>query len=112
MTLDVINIKKEIWDSAKRLQSGSKEIFKLAKEQAEAEREYRRALALEIMKLKEEKMSVTLIPDVARGNTSELKFNRDLAEAKYTSARESLKAIATQMNGLQSILRTQEEMSD
>jgi len=39
--------------------------------------------------------------------TSDLKFERDLAEARYKSGRDNLQAIQSQMNGLQSILRVQ-----
>ncbi len=108
--MDVLTITKELYESAKRLEKGSTEIFTLAKEQAEKERDYRRQLAHEIMKLKGEGMSVTLISDIARGNASDYKFERDLSEAKYTAARDSLKAIAVQVNALQSILRIQSEV--
>lgn len=108
--MDQVDIKKEIYESSKRLSKGSTEIFKLAKAQAEAEREYRKALVMEIMRLKEEGMSISLINEIARGNTADLKFERDLAEASYVAGRDSLKAIAVQVNGLQSILRTQDEI--
>lgn len=110
MPLELSDISREIYDSGKRLENGSKELFKLAKEMAETERDYRRALQIEIVKLKSEGMQATLIPDVARGKTSELKFKRDLAEARYKSARDSIEAIMSQMNGLQSILRIQKEI--
>ena len=105
--MDIVTINKEIYDSGKRLEEGSKKLFGLAQKMAESEREYRKALALEIISLRADKVQATLIPDIARGNTSELKFNRDLAEARYKSARDSLEAIQAQMNGLQSILKYQ-----
>lgn len=105
--MDIVTINKEIYDSGKRLSEGSKQLFSLAKKMAETERDYRRALREEIVILRAEKVQATLIPDIARGNTSELKFNRDLAEARYKSARDSLEAIQAQMNGLQSILKYQ-----
>lgn len=108
--MDLVVITKEIYESAKRLENGSKQIFHLAKEQAEKERVYRKALVLEIMRLKDEGMSISLINEIARGNTADLKYERDLAEASYVAGRDSLKAIATQMNGLQSILRIQREI--
>jgi hypothetical protein len=110
MALELTNVTREIYDSTVRLKNGSKEIFKLAKAKAEKERDYRRALAIEIVKLKTGGMQATLIPDVARGNTADLKFERDLAEAEYVAARDSLEAIQSQMNGLQSILKVQFEM--
>ena len=108
--MELTYIAKEIHEASKRLSKGSDALFLLAKESAEAERDYRHALAMEIMKLKEDKLQATLIPDVARGNTSDLKFIRDIAEMKYTSGRDSLKAIASQCNALQSILRVQGEI--
>jgi hypothetical protein len=108
--IELTSITKEIFDSAQRLKNGSKEIFNLAKEKAEKERDYRKALAVEIVKLKSGGMAATLIPDIARGNTAELKFERDLAEAKYVAGRDSLEAIQSQMTGLQSILKHQTEV--
>lgn len=108
--LEVTEINKELLEASRRLQNGSKKIFSLAKNKAEAEQKYRRALAVEILTLRDLKIQATLIPDIARGNTSELKFKRDLAEAEYTSARDSLEAIQVQISALQSILKYQEEV--
>lgn len=108
--MELTQINNELYQAASRLSKGSKELFSLAKEFAEAERDYRRALAVEIVKLKSEGQSVTLINDIARGNCAELKFNRDCAEAKYQSGRDSLKAIETQVSALQSILKFSSEV--
>ena len=59
---------------------------------AEAESNYRQALALRILELREEGLPVTITPDVARG-TEEialLKKKRDCAEALYKAAAESI----------------------
>lgn len=108
--MDLSTIVKELYESSKRIEKGSIEIFALAKEQAEKERDYRKVLAQEIMKLKGGGMSISLINEVAKGNVADAKFERDLSEAKYTAARDSLKAIAVQVNALQSILRIQNEV--
>lgn len=108
--MELVTITKEIYESGKRLEKGADMLFTLAKNMAETEKEYRKALQVEILKLKTEGMSVTLIPDLARGATSELKFKRDLAESQYKSAKDMLEAIQAQMNGLQSILRIQEKI--
>ena len=55
-------------------------------------------------------MAVGLIEDVARGNLADLRFQRDLAREKYISGRDSMKAIAVQINALQSILRIQQDI--
>ena len=108
--MEVVKIAEEIYNSGKRLENGSKEIFKYAKAMAEKERDYRRALTIEIMKLRDAKVPVSLINDVARGNLAELKFQRDLAEAQYKSCKDSLNAISTQMNGLQSVLKYMQDI--
>ena len=105
-----MSIAQEIHDASQRLGKGSDALFLLAKASATAEQQYRAALAHKIMELKLQGLQATLIPDVARGQTADLKFTRDLAEAKYTSGRDSLKAIASQCNALQSILRVQGEI--
>jgi hypothetical protein len=109
--MDLISITSELQSASSRLSKGSKELFTLAKEFAEAERDYRKALAIEIVKLKSEGTPVTIINDVARGNMADLKYNRDVAEALYNSGKESLRAIETQVSALQSILRYQDEVT-
>lgn len=108
--MEILNLAKEIYDSVTRLEKGSTEIFLLAKELAEKERDYRKLLAHEILRLKEEKTQTTLIPDIARGNLADAKFERDLAEEKLKAGKASLEAIQVRINGLQSILRYQNEL--
>jgi hypothetical protein len=105
VALDVVTINQEIYLSGKRLVDGSNKLFSLAQEMAQSEQNYRKSLALEIIRLREEKVQATLIPDIARGNTSELKYKRDLAEARWQSAKQSLDAIKSQQNGLQTIAK-------
>lgn len=108
--MEIVNLSKEIYDSVTRLEAGSKEVFLLAKELAEKERDYRRALAHEIIELKGKGEKVTLIGDIARGTLADEKFERDLAEEKLKAAKSSLEAIQVRINGLQSILRYQNEL--
>ena len=107
--MELLNITKEIMDTAHRLQNASKEIFFLGREKAETERAYRRALMMEIMRLKEDKMPATLINDVARGNVADLLFERDAAEVKFKAAMESMAALKSTLSALQSVLRIQED---
>lgn len=53
-----------------------------------AERDYRVAVAKEILKLRDDKIPVTIINDLVRGNEdiANLKLNRDIAETLYESA--------------------------
>lgn len=110
--LDMINIKKAIYEGSQRLNDASKMIFKLAKDKAETEKEYRVALAKKLVELREEGVAVGLIGDLARGDKelSDLKYNRDVASETFTAGRDALKAIQSELSALQSILRTQEEI--
>ncbi len=108
--MELINITQELYQGSKRLEESSKEIFNLAKAMAEKERDYRKALAAEKIRLRDEGMAVGMIDDVARGNLADLRFERDLARETYIAAKEAMKAIQAQINALQSILRIQQEV--
>ena len=108
--MELTQITKEIYDATKRLEQAGRKVYKMAKEKAETERAYRLALSQEEMKLKLEKMNVTLIGDIARGNVSDLKYERDLAEGKYKASIEALEALKAQTNALQTIVRFQSEL--
>jgi len=108
--MDHIDIAQEIRRVSKRLDKAPQVIFDNAKTFAEAEREYRLELAKEITRLRAEGLQATLINDVARGNVSDLKYKRDLAEGLYRSSLESSKALQAELSGLQSIYRRQDEV--
>lgn len=61
---------------------------------AEAEKAYRIALATEILKHRDNKVPVTIIADICRGDEriAELKFKRDVAETLYKTAEEKINA--------------------
>lgn len=93
-----------------RLSRASKELFKLAKNKAEAEYAYRSALAKEMLILRTEKYPATLIPDIARGNTAKQKLERDLADSMFTAGRESISALQSEARILQEILNRQSDI--
>lgn len=108
--MELTQITQEIFNASGRLSKGSKELFTLAKDFAEAEKNYRQALGKEIVLLKDEGKPATLIQDIARGNCAELKYQRDVAEFRYQSGRDSLRAIEVQVSALQSVLKYQGEV--
>ncbi|MBU5424993.1 hypothetical protein KQI41_01105 [Tissierella pigra] len=67
---------------------------KRGQELAKAERDYRIALAKKILIERDNKVPVTIISDICRGDTeiAELKFNRDALEVLYKSAGERINA--------------------
>mgnify|MGYP001012928262 FL=1 len=108
--IDMVSIGHTIYETSKRLREGTNVLYKYAREYAEAEHAYRMQLAEEIMRLRDEGMPVTIINDVARGNVADLKFKRDLAELTYKTTRDMLQALQTEMSGLQTLYKRQEEI--
>jgi hypothetical protein len=108
-SIEPIEVTNAIWKTAKRLEKGVDTITSKAKEYAYAEKNYRIALRKEIVKLRTDKMPVTLIADIARGSddVAELKFKRDLAEQCFKASRDMLNALSTEVSSLQSILKVQ-----
>ena len=106
-TTDIVKL---MLDVQKRLSNGSKEIFRLATEKAEKERDYRVAMSQEMLKLKSEGMAVGMINEVARGKVSELKFQRDVSEALFVAARESISALQTEASIFRAIYDKQTEV--
>lgn len=75
----------------------------LGRSLADAENKYKIALAQESLKLKENKMPVTLIDKVCYGieKVASLRKERDYAEAIYKASQESINAIKLQIKILQ-----------
>jgi hypothetical protein len=110
--MELINITQAIYNTAKAIDQEKKDLEKLAKDKAIAEREYRMALAKAIFALKAQGFPATLISDLARGETAELKFTRDLADNLFVAKRSSIDASLSQLTALQSILRIQKEIAE
>lgn len=108
--MELIPVVNQLRTATERLSESTKEVFRLAKERAETEREYRQALSKEITRLRAESMQATLVSDVARGNVSELKFKRDLAKEMHRSAMRAISALEVEIQSWQSILRNLDEV--
>jgi hypothetical protein len=108
--MDMVSIGQAIYETCQRIRSGTNVLYKHARAYAEAEHEYRMVLAKEIMQLRDAGQPVTIINDVARGNVADLKFKRDLAELTYKTTRDMLQALQTEMSGLQTLYKRQEEI--
>lgn len=89
-------------DLMKRLSNGIKLMGKYGREYAEAERDYKVALAKEAMKLKADGMPVTLIDKVVYGKVAEERFKRDSAEIMYETSQENINALKLQIRVLES----------
>lgn len=86
---DLIN---EIGDLTQLLNSSVAAYSRRGKEFAQAEYEYRVALAQEIAKLRADGNPVTIVPDMARGDkkVARLRLDRDLKEVSFKAAGEAI----------------------
>ena len=87
-----------------------RQLWKLSNVKAETERDYRIALQQEILIQRTNGVQATLIPDLARGATANLKFERDKAEALYNTTKDSLRALQASLNAYQTMVRFQEDL--
>ncbi len=110
--MEYISISKEMQTIIHRINENMKELWKLSNAKAETERDYRIALQQEILTLRSKGIQATLIPDIARGATAELKFKRDTAEALYNTTKDSLRALQASLNAYQTMVRFQEDLSE
>ena len=88
------------------LQKKNTEIVTLATKKANAQREYRVALAIEIAKLRLEGEKVTLVETLAKGSedVANKKVNFIIAEAAYKACLESIKSSLAALDTLRSLL--------
>lgn len=99
MALDPIT---EVWRRSEMLEKALSEFSKRGKAYAEAEQDYRIALAQKILLLRDQGYPATLISDLARGDkeVARLKFERDCAETVYDSAKEGINVFKKQIDVL------------
>ena len=82
------------------------ELRKRGYAKAVAEREYRKALASREMQLRSKGNSIpaNLAYDIARGQESELRYKRDIAEIEYEVCKDRLRNEREQINALRSLI--------
>lgn len=82
-------------DKMRLLNDAMKEVKSRGIAKAEAEKNYRVALAAEILRLRGEGYPVTITPDLARGNqeVAHLRFERDCADTMYQSVLEAINSL-------------------
>lgn len=87
-----------------------KAIFKLSTKKAETERAYRIALSQESLKLRFDRVPVSIAGDIARGNVADLKYERDLALETHRAALAAMESLKAEINALQSIAKYQSDI--
>ena len=93
------------------LQSKNEELLVLSEKRARAEMDYNIAVATETLKLKNEGMSVTVIPTLVKGTSrvAELKLQLDVSDGVYRACQESLKDVRTAIDCYRSMLSWMKE---
>lgn len=93
---DLIN---EIGQKSRLLDAAIKELRARGSAYAQAEKEYRIAMAKKIMEEREKGTPVTIISDICRGSPdiAKLRFDRDCSEVVYKSALEAINALKLQI---------------
>jgi hypothetical protein len=98
-------ISKELIECLKRLREQERTLSGAAKERAITEAAYRKSLAIEIMKLKQEGIQTSIIRDLAHANISDIILQRELQDSLFTAKRESMRAIETEISAWQTIAK-------
>lgn len=82
----------EVFRMADMVETALTESAKRGKAFAEAERDYRIALAEKMLLLRDQGQPATLVSDLARGDktVAQKRFDRDCAEVVYDSAKEAI----------------------
>jgi len=101
MTMDLIS---EIGAKSAMLDTAVKQLGVRGKAYAQAERDYKVALAQKILWEREKGTPVTIISDICKGDSeiARLRFERDCAEVVYKSAMEAIQSIKLQIRILDS----------
>lgn len=99
----------EIQRLRKELNLAIEVLKKRGQDRAEKERNYRVALAKKILLLRDEKIPVTIINDLARGDEdiAKLKLERDIAETLYETALQKIYATKIELGIVENQLQAE-----
>ena len=95
----MIDLIQEIGTKSSLLDAAVKQLGVRGKAYAQAERDYKVALAKKIMQERDKGTPVTIISDICKGDSeiARLRFERDCAEVVYKSAMEAIQSIKLQI---------------
>jgi hypothetical protein len=109
---DVVKVAMEIKSAIRAIKTENQpgKYEALIKAKAEAMAEYDKQLAIEILRLKDQKVPISIIRDVAKGNISEYLYRKTVAEEALKALFSRLENLRAQLNGLQSVNRHLSEL--
>lgn len=96
---EIEKLKRELTSSIKLLKENGVEL-------AKAERDYKMKVCTEVLRLRDEKMAVTMISSVIYGipSVADLRFKRDVAEVTYNANQEHINVTKLKLRLLESQL--------
>lgn len=94
-----MDLQIELRTKTKQLEYSIKELRKNGTEYAEAEREYKKLLRVECLKLRDEGMAIGMIDKICYGlpNVAEARYKRDVTETIYKANQEAINSIKLQL---------------
>ena len=109
--MEIAELEKELMEKARWLTIKLGEQKGLVQDYAQAEHDYRVALAKRMTELKLEGEKVTILSDLARGSevVAGLKKDRDIAEGVLDACKSSIRSMQATMSGIQSLISTKKE---
>ena len=103
---DLSKLKNAYIQKCKELEKTLSEYPGLVEDMAGKERAYLIAKAQSILRLKKDGHPVTLIPDLAKGEAANHRFDFQVAEGVFNACRENIKRIHANLDAYRSLLST------
>lgn len=109
--MEIRELEKELMEKSRWLVAKLGEQKGLVESYAQAEHDYRVALAKKMTELKLSGEKVTIISDLSRGDevVAGLKKDRDIAEGVLDACKSSIRSMQATMSGIQSLISTKKE---
>ena len=103
---DIAKLEKELMEKNKWLFIKLTEQESKIRDSAQAEHNYRVALAIKMLELRTEGTPATIMSDLCRGNKgiAKLKLERDIAKGIADACNQAIRAIQSSMNAFQTMI--------
>lgn len=103
--MDALTIAKKIYEKLNELEGQKAEIKKAIQDKVNAQVGYDKALAMEILKLREKGLPISIVEKVAKGEIWAMTLDLERAEGVLKGVESNIRSTQAQINGLQSINR-------
>ena len=108
--MELSRVTVEMESAIQLIKADAARIYGLAHNKAKAIAEREKQISIFTLKRRDEKMPVGMIQSVVRGDCAEYTLNAETHEGVYRACLARIEANKAILNGLQSILRVQEEI--